>query len=81
MAKTTTTAADDAAMRSVADAMRDAATTASEHAAQVKQSASEAGPRRFRLSRTPFTPAPTSWRMASSMPRCLLLSRCPRRTR
>jgi hypothetical protein len=45
MAKTTTTAADDAAMRSVADAMRDAATTASEHAAQVKQSASEAGPK------------------------------------
>ena len=44
MAKTTTTAADDAAMRSVVDAMREAATTASEHAAQVKHSASEAGP-------------------------------------
>ena len=32
-------------MRAVADAMRDAATTASEHAAKVKQSASEGGPK------------------------------------
>jgi hypothetical protein len=32
-------------MRSVAEAMREAATTASEHAAKVRQSASEAGPR------------------------------------
>ena len=38
------TADDDAAMWSVAAAMRDAATTASEHVA-VKQSASEAGPK------------------------------------
>jgi hypothetical protein len=34
---------DDTAMHSVAAAMRDAAATASEHAAQVKQSASEMG--------------------------------------
>ena len=40
-----------------------AATTASEHAAQVKHSASGPGP------------------MVLSMPRFLLLSRCPRRTR
>ena len=40
-----TTTADEAAMRSVAEAMREAATTASEHAAKVRQSASEAGPR------------------------------------
>jgi hypothetical protein len=45
MAATTTTTADDAAMQSVADAMRDAATTASEHAGKVRQSASEAGPK------------------------------------
>ena len=32
-------------MRSIADAMRDAAATASEHTAQVKQAASEAGPK------------------------------------
>ena len=32
-------------MRSIADAMRDAASTASEHAAPVEQAASEAGPR------------------------------------
>ena len=62
MAETTTTTADDAAMRSVVDAMREAATTASEHAAQVKHSASGPGP------------------MVLSMPRFLLLSRCPRRT-
>jgi hypothetical protein len=35
---------DEAAMRSIADAMRDAATTAPEHAAEVQQLASEAGP-------------------------------------
>lgn len=40
-----TTEADEAAMRSIADAMRDAAATASERAAQVKQAASEAGPK------------------------------------
>jgi hypothetical protein len=40
-----TPTADEAAMRSVADAMRDAATMASEHATKVKQSASEAGPK------------------------------------
>jgi hypothetical protein len=38
-----TTTGEDAAMHAVAEAMRDAATTASEHAAVVKQSASEAG--------------------------------------
>jgi len=38
-----TTTGEDAAMQAVAEAMRDAATTASEHAAIVKQSASEAG--------------------------------------
>jgi hypothetical protein len=37
------TPGDDAPMQAVAEAMRDAATTASEHAALVKQSASEAG--------------------------------------
>jgi hypothetical protein len=42
MAARTTTREDDA-MQAVADAMRDAATTASEHAAVVKQSAGEAG--------------------------------------
>ena len=40
-----TSEADEAAMRSIADAMRDAAATASEHTAQVKQAASEAGPK------------------------------------
>ena len=45
-AKTTTVdTVDESAMRAVADAMRDAAATASEHAARVKQSASEAGPK------------------------------------
>ena len=38
-------AGEVATMRSIADAVRDAAATASEHAAQVKQSASEAGPK------------------------------------
>jgi hypothetical protein len=38
-----TTAEDDSAMHSVAAAMRDAAATATEHAAQVKQSAGEIG--------------------------------------
>jgi hypothetical protein len=37
------TTSEDAAMHAVAEAMRDAATTASEHAAVVKQSANEAG--------------------------------------
>ena len=36
---------DEAAMHSIADAMRDAAKTASEHAAEVRQSASEVGPK------------------------------------
>src|SRR5262249_17757007 len=40
-----TSDADEAAMRSVADAMRDAASRAPEHAAKVQQSASEAGPK------------------------------------
>jgi hypothetical protein len=39
-----TIAADESAMRALADAMRDAAATASEHAAGVRRSASEAGP-------------------------------------
>ena len=39
-----TSEADEAAMRSIADAMRDAAATASDHAVQLKQAASEAGP-------------------------------------
>src|SRR5271170_1702011 len=43
-AKTTTTdTGDESVLQSVAEAMRDAAATASEHAARVKQSASEAG--------------------------------------
>jgi len=37
--------ADEAAMRSIATAMREAATTASDQAAEVKQAASEAGPK------------------------------------
>ena len=36
---------NEAAMRSIADAMRDAAASTSEHAAQVKQAASEGGPK------------------------------------
>ena len=38
-----TTTGDEAALQAVAAAMRDAATTASEHAAKVKASTSEAG--------------------------------------
>jgi hypothetical protein len=41
----TDSADEEAAMHSIADAMRDATTTASEHAAKVKQSASEAAPK------------------------------------
>ena len=37
--------ADEAAMRSIAGAISEAATTASEHGTQVKQTASEAGPK------------------------------------
>jgi hypothetical protein len=40
-----TVADDDSAMRAVADAMRDAAATASEHAAVVRRSAGDAGPK------------------------------------
>jgi hypothetical protein len=40
-----TSEADEDAMQSMADAMREAATTASEHSAQIKQAASEAGPK------------------------------------
>ena len=40
-----TAEADETAMRSIADAMREAAATASEHGTQVKQAASEAGPK------------------------------------
>jgi hypothetical protein len=40
----TTTAADDAAMRSIADAIRDAAATASEHVDKGKEAVSETGP-------------------------------------
>src|SRR6266478_10183857 len=40
----TTASADESALRAVADAMRDAAATASDHAAKVRQSAGEAGP-------------------------------------
>jgi hypothetical protein len=53
---TSTTPADESAMRSVAEAMRDAATTASEHAVKVKQSASEAGPKALEtISRMVYT--------------------------
>ena len=38
-----TTTGDEAAMQAVAAAMRDAAATASEHAAKVRESATEAG--------------------------------------
>ena len=40
---TQTTTGEEAALQAVAAAMRDAATTASEHAAKVKESAGEAG--------------------------------------
>ena len=40
-----TSEADASAMPSIADAMRDAAATASDNAAQVKQAASETGPK------------------------------------
>jgi hypothetical protein len=39
------TEADETAMRSIADAMREAAMTASGHSAKVEQTASEAGPK------------------------------------
>jgi hypothetical protein len=56
VAATTTTAADDAALRSVADAMRDAAATASEHVAKGKEAASEAGPKALEaISRMVYT--------------------------
>jgi hypothetical protein len=41
--------ADQTAMRSIADAMRDAATARSEHADKVKPTASEAGPKALEL--------------------------------
>jgi hypothetical protein len=37
--------ADEAAMHSIAEAMRDAAATASEHAAMARQSVNDAGPK------------------------------------
>jgi len=40
-----TAGSDEAALHSIADAMRDAAKTASEHAANVRQVASGAGPK------------------------------------
>ena len=40
-----TSEADETAMRSIAGAISEAATTASEHGTQVKQAASEAGPK------------------------------------
>jgi len=47
---------DDSAMHSVASAMRDAAATASEHAAQAKQSAGEIGSNALHsLSRMTYT--------------------------
>ena len=47
---------DEAAMHSVAAAMRDAATTATDHAAQVKQSAGEIGSNALHsLSRMTYT--------------------------
>jgi hypothetical protein len=42
---TKTSEADEAAMQSIAAAIRDAAATPSDHAAQVKQAANEAGPK------------------------------------
>jgi hypothetical protein len=54
----TTASADESALRAVADAMRDAAATASDHAAKVRQSASESGPRALEaISRTAYTGA------------------------
>src|SRR5215510_9457393 len=57
MAVTDSTApADEAAMHSIADAMRNAAATATEHAAKVRQSASEAGPKALEgISRAVYT--------------------------
>ena len=58
-----TSEADASAMPSIADAMRDAAATASDHASHVKQAASEAG--RYRKGR----PAPKeteTWRRRRS---------------
>jgi hypothetical protein len=53
-----TTPADDSALRAVADAMRDAAATASDHATKVRQSASEAGPKALEaISRIAYTGA------------------------
>jgi len=55
---TAETTADESVMQSVADAMRDAATTASDHAERVKASFSGAGPRALRsLSRATYTGA------------------------
>ena len=53
-----TTTADESALRAVADAMRDAAATASDHAAKVQRSASEAGPKALEaISRMAYTGA------------------------
>src|SRR5438876_2859311 len=53
-----TTTADESALRAVADAMRDAAATASDHAAKVQRSASEAGPKALAaISRIAYTGA------------------------
>lgn len=50
--------AQDAPMQSVADAMRDASKAASDHAAKVKNTISEAGPRALRsISRLGYTTA------------------------
>jgi hypothetical protein len=51
-----TAKADDAAMHSIAQAMRDAAKTASEHTATVRESASEIGPKALEtISRMAYT--------------------------
>jgi hypothetical protein len=49
---------EDSMMQSVADAMRDAAGTASDHAAKVRASVADAGPRALRtMSRATYTSA------------------------
>ena len=55
-AKATTSDTGESVMQSVAAAMRDAAATASEHAAKVKQSVNEAGPNALEtISRMAYT--------------------------
>jgi len=75
------TTGEEAAMQAVAAAMRDAAATASEHAAKLKESTGEAGISALRAFRGWRILALTYWRTAPSTPRCLSPGHSPRRTR